>query len=37
VDGSRDPLKFDGQVEALLREAMSPSCARPPERALAAS
>jgi hypothetical protein len=23
VDGSRDPLKFDGRVEELLREATS--------------
>jgi hypothetical protein len=28
VDGSRDPLKFDGQVEDLLREAASFSCVR---------
>jgi len=37
VDGSRDPLKFDGWVEDLLREAPSSSCVRSPERALAAS
>jgi hypothetical protein len=37
VDGRRDPLKFDGRVEDLLREAASFSHVRSPERALAAS